>query len=115
TTHIHRRRRRARGAFAEPERRATAARAEMVLDHVLVEGVGSHPRFRRIETQLLARNEPEQVAFAAAMGAVALHRLREVPFHFERNAAAVAAAFVDHLVGAWLRLQPASFLCGSAS
>ena len=66
TTHIHRRRRRARGAFAEPERRAAAVRAEMVLDHVFVERVGRHLGVGRIETQLLPRHEPEQGALALA-------------------------------------------------
>ena len=42
TAHIYRSGRGTRGAFAEPERRAAAVRAEMVLDHVFVERVGRH-------------------------------------------------------------------------
>src|SRR5437870_558178 len=79
TAHIHRSGRGTRGAFAKPERRASVVRAKMVLDHMLVESVGRHLGVGRIETQLLPRYEPAQAPLAAAVGAIALHRLHESP------------------------------------
>src|SRR5215470_1094746 len=85
-------------AGAEAEGRAAAGRAEMVLDDVLVEHVGGERALRRSQPQLLARHEPQQIALAAAVRAVALHDLADLALDLERNAAAMAAAFVDHLV-----------------
>src|SRR5882724_11047470 len=86
----------ARRVSAESEGRAAAGRAEMMLDDVLVEQVGGERAFRHGEPQALARDEPQQVALAAAMGAVALDDLGEIALHLERDAAAMAAAFVGH-------------------
>src|SRR5688572_23042544 len=50
-----------------------AARAEPVLDDVLVERVRAQSGFRRRETQLVARHEPQQRALALAHRAIAAH------------------------------------------
>src|SRR6185312_619666 len=86
----------ARRVRAEAERRAAAGRTEVMFDDMLVEQVGGERAFRRREPQALARHEPQEIALAAAMGAVALHDLREIALDLERDAAAMAAAFVGH-------------------
>src|SRR5882762_746593 len=95
---VHGRRGRARRADAEPERRCAATGAEVVLYDVLVERVRPEHTLGRREPEVLARHEPQQVALAAAMGAIALHDLLQVPFDLEGDAAAVAATLVRHAV-----------------
>src|SRR5258706_250493 len=46
---------------------------------------------------ILPPSDPEQVALPAAMRAVALHELTDLALDLERDAAAVARAFVRHL------------------
>jgi hypothetical protein len=65
-------------------------------DHVLVEGVRSKLALGGLELQLVASDEPQQISFAAAVGAVALDRLLKVPVHIECDLAAMAAALVHH-------------------
>src|SRR5215213_11035431 len=81
--HVDGRRFDAGRVLAEREGRAAAFRAELMLDEVLVECVGAQRVGAGHERELRARNEPEQVALAAAMRAVALHCLLKVAIHFE--------------------------------
>jgi len=69
----------------------------MMLDGVLVEGVDRNRRLGRLQLELSARHEPEQITFAAAMGAVAFHRRIERAFDFEFDLAAVATTLVRHV------------------
>ena len=68
----------------------------MVLDDMLVEGVGRQVAFRCNEAQLLTRDKPQQVAFAAAMRAVTLRDLAKVTLDLEGDMTAMTAAFVGH-------------------
>ena len=68
------------GTFAE--RRATADRAEMMLNPADVESAAGEIRLGRLETQLVARHEPQQVSVPAADGAIALRHFLAVTFHF---------------------------------
>ncbi len=86
----------ARGPGAFAERRAAAGRAEMMLDRVLVEGVGGDVAFRRQQAQVGARHEPQEIAFPAADGAIALHRLVKISLGFNGDFSAVATTCVDH-------------------
>lgn len=70
----------------------------MMLDHVFVERIGSKFAFRRSKLQLLARHEPKQVAFFAAMRAVAFHGLFKIAFDFKCDTTAMAHTFVNHLI-----------------
>src|SRR5262245_36683140 len=60
--------------FAVCERCGAALRAEFMLDDVLVERVRAQA-FGGEQLELLARHEPKEEAFAAAMRTVALHHL----------------------------------------
>jgi hypothetical protein len=91
-THVDRRGIRARWALAEGERRASALGAETMSDHMLVELVRGHGLFRRLEMQLAARDEPEEIAFAAAVRTIALLDFRQLAFDFERDATAMTAS-----------------------
>ena len=77
---------------AEPERRAAALGTEVMLDHVLVERVDREPRLGRREPQLVARHEPEEIALAAAIRAVALDDLTDLPLDLVCVLAAMTAA-----------------------
>src|SRR5689334_12941525 len=85
-----------------------AGLAEVVPDDVLVEEVGAHLRLWRGELQVFARHETEQRPLARAHRAIALQRLLEIAFHFELDAAAVAAARVLHLFPATASLAPSA-------
>src|SRR5688572_25658578 len=74
-----------------------ADRAEVMLDEVLVEGVGAHLRVRREQPEFLARREPQQRALARADRAVARHELLDLAFGLEGDLAAMAASSVDHV------------------
>src|SRR5690606_14928009 len=76
--------------------RATAGRTEMVLDRMAVERVGGQRRLRRLQSELPARHEPEQIALAAAMRAIAFHHFVELALHFEADLPAMAAALMAH-------------------
>src|SRR5688572_4515725 len=73
-----------------------AARAEPVLDDVLVERVRAQGRLRRRDPQLATRHEPQQRAFALADRAVAGERAVDHALDLERHAAAMAATVVFH-------------------
>ena len=65
-----------------------------MLNDVLVEHVGGEVMFRRVALELVAREEPEQVALAAAVEAVSLDdRGVEDGVDLEGDVSAVAAAF----------------------
>src|SRR5262245_40386653 len=90
------------------ERRATALGAEVMLDRVLVERVDGETSLRRREAQLRARHEPEQVAFAAAVRAIAFDDLADFALDLVGRLPAVAAAFIEHRRSPRLRAgQPA--------
>jgi len=63
-----------------------------MVDDVLVELVGRHVLLGRLEVELVARDEPEQIALATAVRAVALLDFREIAFDFKRDATAVTAS-----------------------
>lgn len=68
----------------------------MMLDHVFVEGVGGEIALGRLEFQLFLRREPQEIALAAAMRAVAFHQLLDLAFDFEGDLSAMTGAFVGH-------------------
>ena len=67
----------------------------MVVDDVLVEPVGRERALRRGEPQLRARHEPQQVALAAAVRAVAFDDLADIALHLARHGVKVR---VEHTV-----------------
>src|SRR6185295_6886715 len=79
---------------ARAERRATAIRAKMVLDAMLVEGVRSNVRLRSAEAQLVAWREPQQVTSLATDRAVALDDLPDLSFNVERDTPAMTPTVV---------------------
>ena len=78
--------------LAEAEGRAAAIRAEMMVDDMLVEPIGGEVIDRQGQLHLAARDEPQQIALAAAMRAVALDRLAELALDLETHLAAMAAS-----------------------
>jgi hypothetical protein len=68
----------------------------MMLDDVLIKSVGRQVAFRCGQTQLLPRDKPQQVAFAAAMRAITLRDLPKFTLDLESDTTAMAAAFVSH-------------------
>src|SRR5690606_4973530 len=96
TAYVDGRLRRSGRMLAEAERRDAADRTEVVLDPMRVERIRRELRLARLEPQVLARHEPQQVTLAAAMRAVAVHHLRELAFDLVRDLPAVAASRVHH-------------------
>src|SRR5699024_2571229 len=92
--YIHRRHFGSRRIRAETDGCAAARLAEVVLNYVLVEGIGAEFIFGGQQTQLRARHEPQQIALAAAMRAIAFDDVLRLTFDFKRNTAAVAASRV---------------------
>lgn len=82
--------------FAYAERCASAIGAEMMLDEMLAESVGGEGFFSISDVELLSGREPQQVAFAAADGAITFHCLAGFDVHLVGNATAMTAAFVVH-------------------
>jgi hypothetical protein len=68
----------------------------MVLDDLLVEGVGRQVAFRCGEPHLLPRDKPQQVAFAAAMRTITLRDLPKFTLDLEGDTPTMTAAFVRH-------------------
>lgn len=100
TTHIDRRHFIALRIDPEPERLAAAALAELMVDHVFVEMIGGDGAVRRLQRQLVAWDEPQQRALAAAVRAVAIdHRANVVlALGLEGNVAAVTASLIKYVV-----------------
>src|SRR5690606_33196696 len=96
TAHIDRRDLAAFGIAAKTERRAAAALAELMLNDVLVERIGTQAVGTTLQGELLAGYECQQKALAAAMRAVALDHCVELGFEFERDIAAMAAPRIFH-------------------
>src|SRR5699024_9337229 len=96
TADVHGRRRSAARILAEAERCTTAGAAEVMPDHVLVECVRGQILFGAEQPQVLPRHEPQQIALAAAMRAIAFHDLFRVAVHFERDATAMTTALVHY-------------------
>src|SRR5688500_13832457 len=85
---IDRRHRLARRIFCLGEGMNAAARAESMLDGVLVEGIGAHLLFGSEQAQPVARHEPEKRALARADGTVASHDLLELALDLEGDSPA---------------------------
>ena len=81
----------------KPERGAAADRAEVMLDHMPVEGIGTHRARRRQQANLLARDEPKAIALATAVRAVALDTLLDFAFNFVGNPPTVTTAVIVHV------------------
>jgi hypothetical protein len=64
--------------------------------HVFVEGVGTEVGLRCGEAKLRPRHKPEQIAFSAAMGTIALHDLCDIALNLEGDPTAMATPLVDH-------------------
>src|SRR5690606_1067962 len=96
TTHVDRRHRRSGRMLAETERRHAADRTEMMPDPMRVEGVRRELRLAGLEPHALPRHEPQQVSLAAAMRAVAVDDLGNLPFDVVRDLSAVTASRVHH-------------------
>src|SRR5690554_5785896 len=82
--------------LAETERRDAADRTEVMLDPMRVERICRELRLAGLEAQVLARHEPQQVALAAAMRAVALHDLPDLALDLVRDLPAMAASRMHH-------------------
>lgn len=95
----------------------TASRAELVLDHVLVEGVRADRAFRRLQTQLVARDEPQQRTLARADGTIASERAVDFSFDFKGDLAAMAASLVEHEISPLIKDWPeeAPFIANDAT
>ncbi|KAG1452301.1 hypothetical protein G6F57_015966 [Rhizopus arrhizus] len=61
---------------------------------MLVEFVGGQTLRGRRDAQLRTRHEPQQIAFAATVGTVALQNLRHVAIDFKSDLSAVAATLL---------------------
>jgi hypothetical protein len=65
-----------------------------MFDYVLVERVTGEVILRCREPQLVTRQEPEQITFAATVRAIALHDLLNFAVDVECDATAMAATLV---------------------
>src|SRR5690606_18774259 len=96
TPDIDRRHRRPRRMLPEPERRRPAHRAEVMLDAMLVERICRELRLAALEPQLLPRHEPQQIALAAAVRAIAVDHLLDLALDLVRNLPAMTASRIRH-------------------
>jgi hypothetical protein len=64
----------------------------MMIDNVLVELIDGRLALAGFQSQARSRNEPQQVAFPAAMGAVALVDFAELALDVESDPSAMAAS-----------------------
>jgi hypothetical protein len=70
--------------------------AEIVFDAMGVERVVRQVGQVRLEPELALGHEPQEIAAAAADGAVALHRLLRLPIHLVDHLPTVTTALVSH-------------------
>jgi hypothetical protein len=84
--------------LGEGEGRAAAVGAELMLDDVLVEGIGLEVFLAARDFEVRARYERKQKTLAAAVGAVAFQYLLDVRLDLVFHLAAVAAAVVFHVL-----------------
>jgi hypothetical protein len=75
---------------------AATGGAKMVLDNMLVEGVGRQIRLPCGDSEILPREKPEEIAFLSTVGATAVDQLINVAFHVKANLSTVATPVVRH-------------------
>ena len=76
--------------------RDAAGRAEMVMQHALVEIIGRNARFRRLEREGVGRHKGQQPAAPPAHRAVAIHAFIEIALDLKGDLAAMATSLVQH-------------------
>lgn len=86
-----------------PKRMDAALCAELMLDFMFVERVGTEIFFWGEQAKVVFGNKPKKRSLPRADGAVAIHHLSKFALDFESDLATVTATFVGHYLVPFVR------------